>query len=171
MLRRIGVFAGASLGSNPAFGDAARELGCALAQRGITLVVCGSVTGLLQAVVQSSLDFDGSVVHVVDRASQLRGVPTYGQVLPAEDPHVAKQIFYYISDGFIALPGGLEVFDGLTEVPFCCDCFASPHWLPVLVCFFSCVRSRACRSLAGRSWASMPSQLVSWIPAGFSRVC
>ncbi len=47
-LQRCAVFAGATLGNDPAFAIASADAGRELATQKITMVLCGPVSGLLQ---------------------------------------------------------------------------------------------------------------------------
>ncbi len=63
--QRVGVFAGSVLGTNPAYAAAATAVGSMLAARGVTVVVMGAVSGLLECVVTAALAGGAQVVHVV----------------------------------------------------------------------------------------------------------
>ena len=54
-MRRVCVFCGASSGRLPAYADAARALGAALAGRGLGLVYGGGRVGLMGAVADAAL--------------------------------------------------------------------------------------------------------------------
>ena len=61
------VFCGSQTGRNPAHAEAARSLGTALAQRGITLVYGAGGIGLMGVVADAVLAEGGKVVGVIPK--------------------------------------------------------------------------------------------------------
>jgi hypothetical protein len=117
-LRRICVFCGASTGGNPAYATAARDVGSALARRGIELVYGGGRLGLMGILADAALADGGRVTGVipaglVDRELAHRGVTDLRIV---DTLHERKATMAELSDGFIALPGGLGTLEELSEV-------------------------------------------------------
>jgi uncharacterized protein (TIGR00730 family) len=117
-LRSICVFCGASRGNDPRYAAAAAVVGERLARRGIQLVYGGGHLGLMGAVADAALAAGGRVVGVIPRGlvdrelahtrvSELRIVDTL---------HQRKAVMAELSDGFIALPGGLGTLEELAEV-------------------------------------------------------
>jgi uncharacterized protein (TIGR00730 family) len=81
-VNRVCVFCGASSGRLPAYADAARAFGTALAGRGLGLVYGGGRVGLMRAVADAALAAGGEVVGVipqelVDRALAHEGVTVW----------------------------------------------------------------------------------------------
>ena len=65
--RRVCVFAGSSVGTDPAFLGAAHELGVALAGRGLGLVFGATGAGLMGAVADGAIEAGGEVIGVTPR--------------------------------------------------------------------------------------------------------
>lgn len=118
MLTSICVFCGSSAGKNPAFSQSADRLGKLLARSGQTLVYGGSNVGLMKIIADAALSEGGRVVGVMvnslvekevahDGLSELRIVPTMSE---------RKALMADLSDGFIALPGGIGTLDELFEI-------------------------------------------------------
>src|SRR6185295_9501397 len=66
-MKRLCVFCGSSHGHSPAFTTAARELGEAIATRGIELVYGGSHVGLMGVVADAALARGGKVLGALPR--------------------------------------------------------------------------------------------------------
>ncbi|MDZ7774801.1 MAG: hypothetical protein U5L09_03900 [Bacteroidales bacterium] len=67
MNKTIGVFCGSSLGSNPAFADAAEALGSAIVENGYKLVYGGGNIGLMGVLADKVLEMNGYVTGVMPR--------------------------------------------------------------------------------------------------------
>src|SRR4029079_15121065 len=114
---RICVYCGSNAGTSPSFGDAAQQLGSALAQRGIGLVYGGGHVGLMGIIADAALAADGEVIGVIteqlvsaagahDRLERLEVVPTM---------HDRKARLTELAEGFIVLPGGFGTVDEFAE--------------------------------------------------------
>jgi uncharacterized protein (TIGR00730 family) len=116
-LRRVCVFCGSSHGSRPTFAQAADGLGRLLAAQGIELVYGGGDVGLMGVIADAVMDAGGEVVGVIPESLVRAEVAHRGltrlEVVP--DMHVRKARMAELSDGFIALPGGLGTFEELFE--------------------------------------------------------
>ena len=117
-LGRLCVFCGASPGHDPRYLALARSVGAGLAARGIGLVYGGGRVGLMGAVADGALAGNGEVIGViprrlVDRELAHRGLSSLHIV---ESLHERKAAMAELSDGFIALPGGLGTLEELSEV-------------------------------------------------------
>ena len=117
-MNSICVFLGSSTGSHPAYMETAGALGRELAMRGLTCVYGGSCTGLMKQLADSALAAGGKVVGVTvqalkDREEFHRGL-TELHVLPTM--HERKHLMVQLSDGFVALPGGIGTFEEFFEV-------------------------------------------------------
>ena len=112
------VFCGSSAGTRPAYADAARELGELLARRGICLVYGGGDVGLMGVLADSALAAGGEVIGVIPRALADREVAHGGltKLHVVRTMHERKQMMHDLSDGFIALPGGLGTLEEFFEV-------------------------------------------------------
>ena len=117
-MRRVCVFCGSSPGTNPAYLDAARAMGRALAERKIGLVYGGGSTGLMGAVADAALAAGGEVVGVIPRALQLRELAHTGltHLHVVGSMHERKSRMAELAQGFVALPGGLGTLEELAEI-------------------------------------------------------
>ena len=116
-MRRVCVFCGASSGRVPAYADAARSFGAALAARGLGLVYGGGRVGLMGAVADAVLAAGGEVTGVipqelVDRELAHGGVT---ELRVVGSLHERKALMADLSDAFVALPGGFGTLDELME--------------------------------------------------------
>ena len=115
---RLCVFCGSSPGNKPEYLAAAQQLGTALAKAGIGLVYGGAQVGLMGAVADAALAAGGDVIgviprHLVERELAHAGLTTLHEV---GSMHERKAMMADLSDGFIALPGGVGTFEELFEV-------------------------------------------------------
>lgn len=117
-VRSLCVFCGSSPGANPAYRVAAERLGTVLAEQGIRLVYGGGHVGLMGAVADATLAAGGAVIgvipqHMVDREVAHRGLT---ELRVVRSMHERKAVMAELSDGFVALPGGLGTLEELFEV-------------------------------------------------------
>lgn len=117
-VRSVCVFCGASMGTNPAYREAAVALGQAIARRSLTLVYGGSSVGLMGAVADAAMAAGGEVIGVmpqslIDAEIGHKGLPRLEVV---DGMHARKARMAELSDAFIALPGGLGTLEELFEV-------------------------------------------------------
>ena len=115
--RRVCVFCGASSGRSPAYADAARAFGAALARRGVGLVYGGGRVGLMGAVADSALGAGGSVVGVIPQELVDRELAHGGltELHVVGSLHERKALMAELADAFVALPGGFGTLDELLE--------------------------------------------------------
>ncbi len=119
-MRRICVFCGSSDGNQAAHSALAVRLGQMFAERDIGLVYGGGRAGIMGTIANATMAAGGEVIGVIPQG-------LFGGEIPNEDitelhrvpdMHARKSLMYSLSDGFIALPGGLgtleEVFEAAT---------------------------------------------------------
>ena len=116
-MRRVCVFCGASTGRLPAYADAARALGAAIARRGLGLAYGGGRVGLMGAVADGALGGGGEVVGVIPQELVDRELAHGGltDLRVVGSLHERKALMAELSDGFVALPGGFGTLDELLE--------------------------------------------------------
>ena len=116
--RRICVYCGSNAGTNPAYARAARELGALLGARGIGLVYGGGKVGLMGVVADAALAAGAEVIGVIPEALRARevGHPGLTELRVVLTMHERKAVMEELSDGFVALPGGLGTLDELFEI-------------------------------------------------------
>lgn len=117
-MKRICVFCGSSPGSRAEFLEAAEALGSALLERSLDLVYGGASVGLMGRLAETVLAGAGNVIGVIpsslaDREVALTRLPDL-RVVPSM--HERKALMADLSDGFIALPGGLGTLEEFFEV-------------------------------------------------------
>ena len=117
-MRRLCVFCGSNSGSDPRFAEAADILGKELAQQKIGLVFGGGAVGLMGITARAALAEGGSVIGVIPRQLFDRevGLKECSELRVVETMHERKAMMADLSDGFIALPGGIGTLDELCEI-------------------------------------------------------
>src|SRR5580765_856112 len=119
-MKSLCVFCGSSHGNSAEFTIAARELGEAVATRGIELVYGGSHVGLMGVVADAALAKGGKVTGVLphfmaDKELAHTGITKLHLV---DTMHERKQLMVEVAEGFVALPGGFgtleEIFEAIT---------------------------------------------------------
>jgi uncharacterized protein (TIGR00730 family) len=115
---RLCVFCGSRAGARPEYAEAASALGRTLAQRGIELVYGGGNVGLMGVVADACLAAGGRVTGVIPQALLEWEVGHAGltRLEVVGSMHARKARMAELSDGFIALPGGLGTFEELFEM-------------------------------------------------------
>ena len=117
-MERICVFCGSSPGTRPVYAEAARQLGHMLAETGIDLVYGGAGVGLMGVLAQAVLDGGGRVTGVIPRVLVAKEVAftKLEDLRIVESMHERKALMASLSDGFIALPGGIGTIEEFVEV-------------------------------------------------------
>ncbi|BAP42112.1 TIGR00730 family Rossman fold protein [Pseudomonas sp. LJDD11] len=115
---RLCVFCGSSAGSDPVYMDQATRLGEALARAGIGLVYGGASVGLMGAVADAALANGGEVIGVIPQALKQKEIahPGLQDLRVVNSMHERKALMAELSDGFIAMPGGVGTLEELFEV-------------------------------------------------------
>jgi uncharacterized protein (TIGR00730 family) len=93
-------------------------MGAALAAGGIGLVYGGGRVGLMGIVADAVLDAGGEVIGVIPDHMSDREIAHYGvtDLRVVGTMHERKALMYELSDGFVALPGGLGTLEELFEI-------------------------------------------------------
>ena len=115
---KITVWCASELGADPAFAEAARALGAAIATRGHELVYGGSQGGLMGCVADACLAADGKVTGVTVNVPRIvaRRHPGLTCVELTPDLITRKARMIELADAFVALPGGPGTLDEITDV-------------------------------------------------------
>jgi uncharacterized protein (TIGR00730 family) len=116
-IKTICVYCGSGPGANPAFVEAAIELGKTLAENGIRLVYGGGSIGLMGAIAKSTLDHGGTVTGIIPDFLKTREnvLPRVQELIVTPDMHERKRLMFERSDAFVALPGGIGTLEELVE--------------------------------------------------------
>jgi uncharacterized protein (TIGR00730 family) len=133
-IRSVAVFCGASAGHDPAFREAAGELGRGLARAGIRLVYGGGRIGLMGAVADATLAAGGDVIGVIPDFLRQAEVAHEGvaDLLVTDTMHTRKQRMFELSDAFVSFPGGLGTLDETFEILTWKQ--LKLHAKPILIC-------------------------------------
>lgn len=117
-LKTVCVLSGCSMGRGIGFGDAATEVGKALATRGIKLVYEGGSRGLQAFVAASTLVGGSQVLGIIPKFIAERNITgvTLGKEMRVESVHCKIGNMIIHADAFIVLPGGLETLETLFSV-------------------------------------------------------
>jgi len=117
-MRRLCIFCGSSPGRNGAYTDAAKRLAQAMAGRGIGLVYGGGSVGVMGAVADAMAAAGGEVIGVIPEFLQRREVAHEGvsDLRVVATMHERKALMADLSDGFVALPGGIGTMEEFFEV-------------------------------------------------------
>jgi uncharacterized protein (TIGR00730 family) len=117
-IKSLCVFCGSNPGHDPVHADAARALGAALGAAGIDLVYGGGKVGLMGIIADAAMAAGARVTGVIPRA--LADLEVAHQGLNAlhitGSMHERKAMMADLSDGFIALSGGIGTFEELFEI-------------------------------------------------------
>ena len=118
-IKNICVNCGSNTGTRPEYLKAAVDLGRYMAENHIGLVYGGAGVGLMGAVASSAMEKGGNVIGVIPESFADRvGHENLTELHIVSTMHERKTLMFDLSDGFIALPGGMgtieEVFEILT---------------------------------------------------------
>ena len=116
--KRLCVFCGSSHGRNPAYEEAAQNLGGELARRNIALVYGGGNVGLMGVIADAVLAAGGEVIGVIPEALMAKELGHNGiqDLRVVKTMHERKALMAELSDGFIAMPGGIGTFEEFFEI-------------------------------------------------------
>ena len=116
-LKSVCVFCGSSDAADPAWLNAAADLGRALAAADLRLVYGGGGVGLMGACARAAHAAGGQVLGIIP--DFLVGKERALDTVPHEvvtSMHERKQRFFEESDGFVILPGGIGTLEEIVEL-------------------------------------------------------
>jgi uncharacterized protein (TIGR00730 family) len=115
---RYCVFSGSSAGVRPEYTEAAREMGRLLVRERIGLVYGGASVGLMGAISDAVIDAGGEVIGVIPRDLMEKEIAhkRLSDLRVTTSMHERKALMAELSDGFIALPGGIGTFEEMFEI-------------------------------------------------------
>jgi uncharacterized protein (TIGR00730 family) len=116
--RNICIFCGSGTGNNPAYRDAAIEIGRYFAANNIGLVYGGGRIGLMGIIADTVLENGGRVTGVIPSFLSTQEIRHDGLTAcyEVDTMHERKRRMYELSDAFIAMPGGFGTLDELFEI-------------------------------------------------------
>jgi uncharacterized protein (TIGR00730 family) len=116
--RQICVFTGSRHGAMPAYADAAKQLARGLVKRCFGLVYGGGNVGLMNVIADAVLELGGHVTGVIPDSLVSKEVAHRGlsDLRVVQSMHERKALMAELSNGFIAMPGGIGTMEELFEV-------------------------------------------------------
>ena len=116
-MKRIAVFCGSSVGFNPVYKEAAKELGNYFANNHIGMVYGGGKVGLMGVIADAILAQNGEVIGVIPKLLEKEEVVHAGveEMIVCKKMSERKVIMSKLIDGYITLPGGFGTLDELFE--------------------------------------------------------
>lgn len=119
-MKSICVYCGSSFGAAPLYADAARLLAKEMVDNNIALVYGGGNVGLMGVIADEVLRRGGEVTGVIPQAllDKEVGHLSLTRLHIVKNMHERKALMAELSNGFIAMPGGIgtleELFEALT---------------------------------------------------------
>lgn len=117
-INTICIYCGSSAGRLETYSASASAIAEALVSRNIKLVYGGASIGLMGGVANRVLALGGEVIGVIPKALAIKEV-VHRQLTElhiTESMHERKMLMAELSDGFIALPGGIGTLEELFEI-------------------------------------------------------
>jgi uncharacterized protein (TIGR00730 family) len=117
-INSICVYCGSSPGRLEAYASAAVSLAESLVSRNIKLVYGGASIGIMGMVADQVLKLGGHVIGVIPKALSHKEVVHHHltELHVTQSMHERKKLMAELSDGFIALPGGIGTLEELFEI-------------------------------------------------------
>lgn len=117
-LTSLCVYCGSNLGRQTLYADSARALAAVLVERGIRLVYGGASVGIMGVIADAVLAAGGEVVGVIPESLERREIahPGLTRLHVTRSMHDRKALMAELSDGFIALPGGIGTLEEIFEI-------------------------------------------------------
>src|SRR5665647_689074 len=117
-MKNICVYCGSSPGRLEAYAIGACALARALVDRDLGLVYGGAGIGLMGLVADTVLQLGGRAVGVIPEALARKEVVHKGlsELHITQSMHERKTMMAELSDGFIAMPGGIGTFEEIFEI-------------------------------------------------------
>lgn len=117
-IKSLCVYCGSSVGASSVYAKAARNLAREMVDNNISLVYGGGNIGLMGVIADEVLDLGGEVTGVIPKAllDKEVGHTRLTRQHIVRDMHERKAMMAELSDGFIALPGGIGTLEELFEV-------------------------------------------------------
>ena len=117
-MKSICVFCGSHDGTREGYRVEAARLGRTLAERNLCLVYGGASVGLMGAVADAVIDAGGRAVGVIPQSLIDLEIAHTGlaDLHVVASMHERKALMAQLSDGFIALPGGIGTLEELFEI-------------------------------------------------------
>lgn len=117
-MKSVCIFCGSNPGNDEVYAAGARAMGSEIARRGLTLVYGGGAVGLMGTVANAALAAGGEVHGIIPRALREKEIGHNGltRLEVVDTMHTRKARMAELSDGFIAMPGGIGTFEEIFEI-------------------------------------------------------
>lgn len=117
-MKSLCIYCGSSPGASPIYAKAAHTLAQAMVNDNIDLVYGGGNVGLMGIIADEMLRLGGRAIGVIPEALLQKELGHIGltQLHIVKDMHERKAMMADLSDGFIAMPGGIGTLEELFEV-------------------------------------------------------
>jgi uncharacterized protein (TIGR00730 family) len=117
-MKSLCVYCGASIGVLPMYSEAARLLAKEMFNDNIALVYGGGNVGLMGVIADEMLRLGGEVTGIIPTAllDKEVGHACLTRLHIVKDMHERKAMMAELSDGFVAMPGGIGTLEELFEV-------------------------------------------------------
>lgn len=176
-MKNICVYAASSTKIDAAYFQAAQELGTLIAQKKWNLVNGAGNMGLMAATSDAALAEAGYVIGVIPHFMIERGWQHIGlsELIEVNDMHERKKTMADLSDGTIALPGGIGTLEEILEIITWkqLGLFVKPIVILNINGFYDnliqqlshCIDEQFMRKLHGELWqvAETPKQALTFI--------
>lgn len=117
-MKSICIYCGSAVGTSPVYAQAARELAQGMVEGNIALVYGGGNIGLMGIIASEVMRLGGEATGVIPKALLDKEIGHLGltRLHIVKDMHERKALMAELSDGFIAMPGGVGTLEELFEV-------------------------------------------------------
>ncbi len=118
MMKSVCVFCGSNSGKGTSYLLAAQKLGKLIAERNLMLVYGGGNVGLMGELANTVLQYNGKVIGVIpqDLVARETALHEVTELRIVNSMHERKAMMSELSDGFIAMPGGIGTFEEFFEI-------------------------------------------------------
>lgn len=117
-MKNITVFCGSSSGFRLEYAEAAVNLAQCLAERNIRLIYGGGNVGLMGIIADEVMRQNGEVIGIIPDSLDKKEVGHRGitELHVVGSMHERKAMMAELTDGFIAMPGGIGTFEEFFEI-------------------------------------------------------
>lgn len=111
---KIAVFCSARGGIDQRYLDVAEEVGELLGEQGHSLIYGGSNLSMMGKVASGVKKYGNEIVEVIPE--KWVKLTNGGKIIHSKDLHERKRTLFELSDGFLALPGGIGTTSEITDL-------------------------------------------------------
>jgi len=117
-MKNICVYCGSNPGRQEAYASAARELAKTLVESNLGLVYGGASVGIMGLIADTMLQLGGRAIGVIPEALMRKEIAhkSLTELHVTKSMHERKTLMAELSDGFIAMPGGIGTLEEIFEV-------------------------------------------------------